>query len=433
VWVYEIAIGGGFFCLSAALYCLARGLRPPGHAAWLGGAGLMFGLAVACRPHLALAGGIAFVAIALSGAGIRRLAAFLSPLVMVGAIIAVYNYERFGNPFEFGIRYLLSGPNQNRIQLSIWNVLPGLYHFLLSPPEFGPVFPWVRQISRPWPAPTGYFLEPTAGALALAPFIAAAWLVPSARRLATPARVVLWTATLSSAAILLFIAATGFTTQRYTVDFLPLAVFAALANLGIYLGRLTGVRRKILGGALLSLIAYSSVANLALGVTGPYDDMVKNRPAHYLRVASWFSPVERFRPVLLPSLAVEFAAEFHPQPDGFHEPLLTFEHPAYRHFIYVEHGRDRLRFVSQSGSSSVSREIAAPGAKAIGVRVTYAPDSGRLTTFIDGEELLIHDIGVLVAAPAQVTIGENSVDSSVSVKRFTGRLTPPSRVSARSL
>jgi len=432
VWVYEVAIGAGFFCLSGAMYCLSRGVRPPGSAAWLRGAGLMFGLAIACRPHLALAGAIAFVAIALSGAGVRRLAAFLSPLTLVGAMVAIYNYERFGNPFEFGIRYLLSGPNQNRIQLSIRNVLPGLYHLLFSPPEFGAVFPWVRQIMHAWPpAPREYFLEPTVGALALAPFIAAAWLVSSTRRLAKPTRLVLWTATLSSTAILLFITATGFTTQRYTVDFLPLAVFAALANLGIYLDALNGVKRVMLTAATLSLIAYSVVANLALGLTGPYDDMVRNRPARYLQVASWFSPVERFRPVLLPSLAVEFKAEFHPQPDGFHEPLITFEHPAYRHFIYVEHGRERLRIISQSKTSTISCEIAEPGAKVIGVRVTYAPDSGKLTTFIDGEELLAHDIGTLVAAPAQVIVGENRIDPSVSVRQFTGRLTPPSRESAR--
>ena len=38
------------------------------------------------------------------------------------------------------------------------------------------------------------------------------------------ARILLWTAVASSGAILLFLAATGFTTQRYEVDFLPLGV-----------------------------------------------------------------------------------------------------------------------------------------------------------------------------------------------------------------
>ena len=41
----------------------------------------------------------------------------------------------------------------------------------------------------------------------------------------------------SAVAILLFLAATGFTTHRYEVDFLPLLVLAALAGCGIYIAR----------------------------------------------------------------------------------------------------------------------------------------------------------------------------------------------------
>src|SRR5260370_19219176 len=58
VWVYEVAIGGGYFCVSGGVFFLARGIGSRRRAGWLAAAGLMFGLAIACRPHLGLAGGI---------------------------------------------------------------------------------------------------------------------------------------------------------------------------------------------------------------------------------------------------------------------------------------------------------------------------------------------------------------------------------------
>ena len=45
-----------------------------------------------------------------------------------------------------------------------------------------------------------------------------------------------------------------------------------------------------------------------------------------------------------------------------------------------------------------------------------------MTLTVDGEELLVHDIGILVTAPAEVTVGENRIDLNVTVRRFTGRI-----------
>src|SRR5262249_27742761 len=188
-----------------------------------------------------------------------------------------------------GIRYLLAGANQNRIQLSAQNVLPGIYFLLSCPPQFSAVFPWVRLTFRypfdsvNYPFPPGYFIEPTAGALCLAPFVAS--LVFSERNLPPAVRILLRAMFASSLAILLFLAATGFTTQRYEVDFLPLAVLASMVSLGIQLCRATGLSHLALGSALAITIAASAVVNLALGISGPYDEMLKNRPARYLRIA----------------------------------------------------------------------------------------------------------------------------------------------------
>src|SRR5260370_5072547 len=135
-------------------------------------------------------------------------------------------------------------------------MLPGLYFWIMCSPDLSPVFPWVRLAFRypfnslDYPFPAGYFIEAAVGVLYLAPFVAAAMFIPCARRSAkidAPAglrgvRILLWTVLASSIAILLFLAATRFTTQRYAGDFLPTLLLVAVAHFGIHIGRSKGLR-----------------------------------------------------------------------------------------------------------------------------------------------------------------------------------------------
>jgi hypothetical protein len=428
VFVYEIAISGGYFCLSGAVFFLACSIESRRNILWLAMSGLMFGLAISCRPHLGLAGAIALAGLTVSPNRSRSsLVAFLAPFILSGAAVAAYNYQRFGNPFEFGIRYLLTGENQNRIKLAAGNVIPGLYFMLFCPPDFSPVFPWVRLVLRyPFNSPeshfpAGYVIEPIVGALYCAPFILGALFVVRGSSMAK-VRILLRTALASSAAVLLFLTATGFTTQRYEVDFLPLAVLAAVASFGILIARSGGITRAAVTAIFAVMVAYSAIANLALGIAGPYDDILKNRTVSYLRIARWFSPIEQFRPVMNPRVVIDLTAEFKAQPDGFLEPLITMGQQSYRHFISVEHLPGRLRIISRSDSSTIAHDIEDPGRKPVGIRVMYFPDSGKLTIAINGQEILSHAVGILVTAPAQITAGENNIEFNVAVTRFTGRI-----------
>ena len=113
IWVYEVAIGCGYFCLAGAVFFLVRAIGSRREPLWLAASGLMFGLSIGCRPHLGLAAVIATAMLAVWFGRVRRLPAiisFLAPLVAAGLAIALYNYQRFGNPFEFGVRYLLATP-----------------------------------------------------------------------------------------------------------------------------------------------------------------------------------------------------------------------------------------------------------------------------------------------------------------------------------
>ena len=503
IYVYEVAISGGYLSVSAAWFFLAMSIQSRKSSYWLAASGLMFGMAVACRPHLVFAGAAAFAGLVLvlirsrKGSGTfatRDLLAFLVPLMLVGAAQAAYNYLRFGDPLEFGVRYLLAGENQNRVRLAAENVAPGLYYMLFNPPEFSPVFPWMRMVFRlPFNStahlfPPGYFIEATVGALYLAPFVAWAWLMPLRRRTtkegpavlpteplagrlgasgaeallhserqhgqsrvtgeplagrlgasgaeALPhserqhgqsrvtgeAGIFLWMLLASSVAVLLFLSATGFTTHRYEADFLPMAVLAALAVIGIHMNRSTGAQRAALGAILAVSIAFGAVMNLALGISGPYDGLAKFRPANYVRIARWFSPIERFRPILNPRLTVDFTVKLTPQLDPVREPLVTMGHQAYRHFLYLEHSAWKLHLVSYSDDSTVGCDIAGNENQPLAFHVVYEPETGKLKTSVNGKEVLVHDIKTMLTAPADVTIGENRIDPTVTPERIHGRV-----------
>jgi len=436
VGVYEIPIAGGYFCLSAAVFCLTRGMEIPenagavSHWGWLAPAGLMYGCAVGCRPHLIFAGFIAFIGLIV----FRKLrfskeaVAFTAAFALAGLAIAAYNYARFGNPFEFGFRYQLSGPGQNRIELATRNVVPGFYYMLISPPDFSPVFPWIRMIRHflfdspeRYPLPPQYFTEPTVGALWLAPFLAAAAFVPSAARAGRAASVILKIVSLSSLAILLFLMSTHLASHRYETDFVAAAVFAAIASLGIRVSGYSGWRRIALTTAVAVVIGYSTIANLVLGLAGPYDDVLKNRPKSYVRIAGWFSPVREFRPSIDPEIGLDLRISVLPQEAGFREPLITMGHSQHLCFLSVEHTERGLRFASETNESKAIYETPFPQKPEM-IRLEYSRDTRLLRIEIDGQTAIKHSIETLVTAPAEVRVGENPRDLGHTGRRFTGRV-----------
>ena len=433
VAVYEIAIVSGYFCLSAALFFFARALPLDDKSwRWMAASGLAFGAAVGCRPHLVFAGAVALAALALRHRG-RALAAFALAWMLVGALIATYNYERFGSPVEFGFRYQLAGPGQNRVELSPRNWLPGVYYTLLDPPEFGHVFPWMRMVFRfPFdsadrhPLPPQYFVEPSVGALWLAPFAIAVLWIPSRRRIRRAAKeayaadvtTVLAVCAVAAAAIWLFLISTHLSSQRYEVDFLPLAAFAAIAGLGLR----ASTRRFWAGAALAVVIGYSAMANMALAVAGPYDDILRYRPGPYVKLARRFSPNPEYRPLFDPHLSVEVEARFIPEAPGFHEPLVTIGRSHYNAFLYAEHGAGTVKLISLTEEGRAVAEIPLPKDTPVRIGLAYAPAMHRLITTLDGREVASVPIGLLVTAPAQVEIGQNHSDVGLTYPTFTGKL-----------
>lgn len=368
IWVYELAIGSGYFCVAAGLYCYLR--------QWFVPAGLMFAMAVACRPHLGVFGALAILQLAMSNR--RRLPALATPIALVGLAIAWYNYARFGNPLEFGLTYQITGEFQGRVTPRLVNVLPGLFYNLFAGLDFSPVFPWFRLPPIPFvvPRPPQYFIEPIVGALWLAPFLPAALGVFFLRGLRAPLSLVVS----GALAVLFFLALTGLSTQRYEVDFLPWLTLAALAVCAVLIER-----RPAAAILVIPAVLFGTVVNASLGIEGPYNDILRDRPARYVKTAALFSPIPNLRPRLNPPFDVPFPAH-----RVFRAGRLPF-----RYELYL----DRNRLVSRFPGNEVSRELSGIPPE---FEAKFLPQSGEVVVSAEGSEILRHRIGTLVAAPADI-------------------------------
>jgi len=393
--VYEVAIAGGYFCVAGGFYFLAKMFASPSPL-WPIASGLTFGLAVACRPHMVIAGGFALLTVAIAK---RRTLAFLAPFAAVGLLIAAYNFARFGNPMEFGLKYQITGPFQGQVHPRLVNALPGIHYMLLTRPVFTKVFPWALLEWPPpdFPRPPEYFIEPIIGAIFLAPFLPGAIVGLFARRLG-PAR---WTLVLSGCSIFVFLIFTGLSTQRYEVDFLPWLALAAAAGFAALIGRSAGVARWTVCAIFAAAVVFGIFINVAMAISGPFDDLMKNKPARYVAIAGWFSPFEVYRPVLNPPLSADIVAPIAQKPDHLREDLFLAGRQLCRYELFLDHLDGQPVLVSRFCGSDVSKKMT-PDDKPALIQARYSPELREMMVRARGEEVLRQKVEGLITAPAQV-------------------------------
>jgi len=434
--LYEVAIACGFCCVSAGFYFLFRSIIASGNRALLPGlSGLFFGLSIGCRPHLGLAAVCALaVLVFVLRLARKEVLVFTFPVVACGLGIAAYNYARFGNPLEFGLSYQLAAASYQNIGLSISNVVPGLYYWLLCPPNFVPEFPFVRLAFRqPFDSganmlPARYFLEPTGGILALCPLALVAILAPfcapafGVQRRAFP---FIATMLVFTVGCILFVSSTGLTSQRYEVDFQPYLVFVACISACLVLEDLGKTVRIIAIAALAVLILYSVGANVALAVQGPYDQFVQASPGTYVQLARWFSPIERFRPRENPPLHVQAAFDFPPQCVAGMEPLISAGEFGSRYLLSAGClDNSRMRLLSETSYRSPDWLWVdvpySPGPNIAAIQ--FNPQDRTMTVTWNGNVALRHQLRFLVTAPSQIRLGWDPTLGNKS--KFPGRILP---------
>ncbi len=417
--LYEVAIACGFCCVSAGFYFLFLWLTiPRRRPLWAGLSGLSFGLALGCRPHLGLAAACAFSLLLLFGDRLRRdILPFCLPVIACCLGILAYNYARFGNPLEFGLRYQLGEASYQNIRLSLINVMPGLYYMLLCPPDLVAEFPFVRlAIRQPFDAmanvlPSRYFLELTGGIFALSPIAVFAFLIPVCRKRFANNRGVFAFVLIMlafTAGCIMFVAATGLTSQRYEVDFAPFLLFvASVAACGV-VASLGNWARWFATAALVVLFLFTIGANLALAIQGPYDQFVQASPHTYVKLARWFSPLDHYRPSENPVLHVQASFGFpSPCPPG-KEPLITTGEFGTRYLLSSWClGDGRIRLLSETSYRSPDWQWVdvpyVPGWNR--AELDFTPQNRIMTVTWNGKVVLRHPLRFLITSPSQILFG----------------------------
>ena len=156
---YEIAMAAGFATLTWAVYfmlsadILGNGVPKLSRTAV---SSLLFALAVLCRPTLVLycITAALFMIMALPrlkasdkkasrNGAFRYLLCALLPMACIGLVQMWYNYDRFGNPFEFGIQYSLTINDFTKTQFHSRLSLIPVYNYFFNPPVFSMKYPIV--------------------------------------------------------------------------------------------------------------------------------------------------------------------------------------------------------------------------------------------------------------------------------------------------
>jgi len=287
---YEVAIACGYFLLFAGLYCLANGLLSGGRrgTVWLAVGSAALASAVAARPDLILAA--LFVAIAIfivsksvqyeSRDRVVRIAALIGPYVVVGILIASYNFIRFNSVTEFGTGYQLMAYNPRKLAYyKLWYIPHGLYYYLLAPARLLGTYPYVflQKFVPYYKAQSNdvYPIEPVAGVFTNMPLIPlglvmiATQLRGLARR-CRPALLAIVSGLLVAAALLVSISfAFRGATMRYTLDFAPLLLLSGLLAWVYWsTGRAPrGARFWLVQSVWVAALAVSVLFNLAITLT----------------------------------------------------------------------------------------------------------------------------------------------------------------------
>jgi hypothetical protein len=317
--VYEVAISAGACFLAAGLYLLARGaLRLAPRLRLLALGSLCLGFAFNARPPLLLGGGvIVALAILLSrqgerlGTSRRRLAlALLGPFVACVLLTGAYNYQRFGSPTQYGIRYQLAGVESSRYPLfNASYITPGVYNYLLSPPRLALAFPYVflpPPPNYPGHLPAGYvLLEPTGGLLPTVPIVlflaALPWLWRRRRESLRELLAIVAGMGLLGGSILLGVAFTIYgTTQRYEVDFDMLLILAGILGwLALLVHARPGARRRATAVAGVLALAWGAFCGVAVSFTGYYDLLQTNHPYLFADLQDITSPLPTLATMLI--------------------------------------------------------------------------------------------------------------------------------------
>ncbi len=166
--VYEVALSCAFAFSMLALAALWRALHESKHQIWwLLLASLSYGLAIGSRPSLLFGAVILLVPAVqtwqcrIKSDSYRQMAlllgAAIGPVMLIIFGLMLYNFQRFGNPLEFGYRYQLSILHQaSTRQFGLNYFWLNFRYYFWEPFRWSSHFPFLQSL-QPWPSMFGRF------------------------------------------------------------------------------------------------------------------------------------------------------------------------------------------------------------------------------------------------------------------------------------
>jgi hypothetical protein len=308
--VWEVPITCAYFCAMVGLCCMFKALHDDRKKRWLALASVAFGFAVASRPTYLFGCAALLVPIIAYGlgrrdgrpwaadAGFRRIAmAGILPLAGIGLLMAIYNFERFGSPLDFGFRRLMNGEQVWKEDLfALRFFVFNIWVYAFAPAHWVPFFPYVSVASLPM-APAGHpGSEDPFGVIPNVPFVllAAFALFLLSRRLAWPRhlRLMCLAVAIEAAGTGLATSAFGGAINRYEVDFMPsLIILACVGWLAISdSGRNSAILRSLSAVGVSLVLGYSVLFNV-LASFGHNGLFRAEHPALYHRIAHRWNAV----------------------------------------------------------------------------------------------------------------------------------------------
>lgn len=329
-FVYEAAIISAQFFLILGIYTTIRALTSTKlKSLWLIFAGFSLSAAIASRfTYIFSVLFICFIILfkLLKSILIKKekwtlLLSFAIPVVLIGTGLAWFNFVRFGNILESGLRYQLTGdalPDNFRLLFSPIYFAANTYSSLFRPLGFSvkefPFFFSPYVLDKMWPnfihrPPTYYSGEPVVGVFASIPFLWSIlfpiimmfkegmdWINEKKSIFTTsdsnsiPKWVILL---LSGTGILLYVTLMFYvmSTMRFLVDFVPLWMLCAGISSWHFLARLgekTGWKRVFLL-TLIILCAMTIIISLFLNMQSGDKRFLTNNPSLYYLLAHFFT------------------------------------------------------------------------------------------------------------------------------------------------
>lgn len=450
---YAVPIAAAFLCLMLAATGAERALSAaslPRQAAWLAFASLFWGLSVGARPIYVL--GLVVLAIPAawlwwqSGRearwkwpGLRLLAATIVPAAVIGVAIMTYNFMRFDNPVDFGIRFSLASGDVREARFMGLEFIPkNLALYVLHPAAFIRYYPFIMTAGRPW------------GILPHLPFAFLAFLFPFSwmdRRLRQRPWVL-------SGLLLLGAAIANFTVlclffggeERYLVDFVPgmLLLGSVVALVGLDAARRTSRRswRWMLRSLVVVLTTYAIATGLTLALPRHetttnllWLERLVNTPTYWLEQVAG----TRHGPVAL-------TVRFPRGRTGAYEPLVTTSYGReYGDAVVVRYVDDtHVQFsafhVGRGGpvSEPIKIDYGAPHRLRIAIGSLYPPAGHplfadwppalvtrvhrRLKIELDGQTALQGNLANYDSVPSCILIGRSTLAPNVCGPVFTGEI-----------